>query len=217
MAPKRREYPSLRFFHFGHEFLISAVPDGANVELHIADQYGQLLLPLSLMILGAKVRRGGDNDRRRIAAGMAEVRKLIEALDEARLLKLLEVPRAASNFDWTPEELDAASKIDWSHPAATLVHEDRSFSIAAFETEQRMVFLLGDADGPFDGPMSIPREMIMRAELKGDDPLLFGVRAMVTQIRTWSTSRTTAFVRNGPRLMERMRPTGRPTSRNGRS
>jgi hypothetical protein len=100
-------------------------------------------------------------------------------------------------------------KIDWSHPTATFVHERCSFSVAPFETEQRMVFLLRDAGGPFDGPLSMPREMIVRAKMKGDDPLLFGVRAMVTQVRTWSTSRTATFVRDAPRLIDRMRTTGR--------
>ena len=213
MAPKRPKHRSLKFIHLGVEFYVTAVPAGADVELQIADQHGRLLLPISLLISGARQEPGSGNKRRRIDAGMAELQKAVKALDEPRFLKFLEIPRAASDFDWTPAELDAASKIDWSQPTATVVHEGCRFSIAAFETEQRLVILLSDADGPFDGPMSVPREMIDRADLKGDDPLLFGVRAMVTQIRTWSESRTVAFVRAAPRLTDQMQRHGRPTAR----
>ena len=213
MAPTRPKYRTLKFTHLGVEFCVTAVPAGVDVELHIADQYGRLLLPISLLISGAKQEPGNGNRRQRIDAGMAELQKAVKALDEPRFLKFLEIPRAASDFDWTPAELNAASKIDWSQPAAAIVHEGYCFSIAAFETEHRLVILLSDADGPFDGPMSVPREMIDRANWKGDDPLLFGVRAMVTQIRTWSESRTAAFVRDAPRLTEQMQRYGRPTAR----
>jgi hypothetical protein len=63
-----------------------------------------------------------------------------------------------------------------------------------------MILLLSDADGPFDGPLSIPRASIERAVGKGTDPLEFGVSIMTERIRTWTAARTRIFVKNTPRL-----------------
>jgi hypothetical protein len=193
-------YPSLLFVHNDHEFIITAVPDGVDVVLHIADQYGRMLLPISTRVVGANVGSGGGPNRRLISARMAAMRRSIEAFDDASFLNFLETPRAASDFQWTPAEFDAASKIDWSKPAATLVHQGYYFIIGAFVVPERMVLLLRDADGPFNAPMPIPKASIMRSEAKGVDPLDFGVRIMVERIRGWTASRTAAFVRDTPRL-----------------
>jgi hypothetical protein len=201
MAPSRsNDYPSLLFVHNDHEFIITAVPDGADMLLHIADQYGRMLLPVSTRVVGANARSGGRLNHRLIDIGIAELRRSVERLDGENFLNFLETPRAASDFRWTPAELDAAKKIDWSKPAATLVHQGYYFLIGAFVTPERMVILLRDADGPFDAPMSIPRESMMRSEAKGVDPLDFGVNIMVDRIRAWNASCTEAFVRNTPRL-----------------
>jgi hypothetical protein len=77
----------------------------------------------------------------------------------------------------------------------------RVFLIGAFVTPERMVILLRDPDGPFDAPMSIPKESMMRSEAKGVDPLDFGVNIMVDRIRGWNAPRTDAFVRDTPRLV----------------
>jgi hypothetical protein len=131
---------------------------------------------------------------------MNELRRYITERDKPNFLRFLEIPRAASDFQWTPAELDAASKIDWSKPEATFVHEGHSFAIGAFATSERLVLLLRDASGPLDVPMSIPRSSIMRAEANGTDPLEFGVKAMIGRIRTWNAAHTAAFVGSTPRL-----------------
>jgi hypothetical protein len=177
------EYPSLLFVHSGHEFIITTVPDGADVLLHIADQHGRMLLPVSTRVVDANVRPGSGPHRRLISAQMAELRRSVQSLDDASFLNFLETPRAAADFQWTLAELDAASKIDWSKPATTLVHQGYYFLIGAFVTPERMVLLLRDADGLFDAPMSIPRASIERSEAKGTDPLDFGIRIMVGRIR----------------------------------
>ncbi|HEY4254303.1 MAG TPA: hypothetical protein VGM87_24060 [Roseomonas sp.] len=194
------EHPPLIFVHRGHEFTVTAVPDGADVELHIADRHGRILLPGSIGIRGPVVPRGRRLNRRSIDTGMAELRKAIEELDHARLHSLLEAPRAAGDFQWTPAEREAAARIDWSEPAATIVHAGYSFAIGVFVTERRMVLLLRDADGPFDAPMSMPRDAMLRAALHGADPRAIGVTAMAAQLRAWNASRVAAFVRNTPRL-----------------
>lgn len=199
-AEQTEEYPSLIFVHRDHEFVITAFPDGADVLLQIADQYGRFSLPFSMKISGANAQRGPRLNRRPINAGMNELRRYVTELDKPDFLRFLEIPRAASDFQWTPAELDAASKIDWAKPAATLVHEGHSFAIGAFVTQERLVLLLRDASGPFDAPMSIPRPSIMRAEAKGTDPLEFGAKAMLGRIRTWNATHTAAFVRSTPRL-----------------
>jgi hypothetical protein len=59
MAPNRLyDYSSLLFVHNSHEFTITAVPDGADVLLHIADQHGRMLLPVSTRVLSAKAPYG---------------------------------------------------------------------------------------------------------------------------------------------------------------
>jgi hypothetical protein len=201
MAAERTEvYPSLVFVHRDHEFVITAFPDGADILLQIADQYGRFSLPFLMKISGANAQRDGRLNRRPIDAGMNELRTSVTELDEPDFLRFLEIPRAASDFQWTPAELDAASKIDWSKPAATLVHERHSFAIGAFATQERLVLLLRDASEPFDAPMSIPRSSIMPAVAKDTDPLEFGVKAMIGRIRTWNAAHTAAFVRSTPRL-----------------
>jgi hypothetical protein len=168
--------------------------------IHIADQYGRMLLPISTRVVGANARSGGRLNHRLIEVGIAELRRSVERLDGEKFLNFLETPRAASDFRWTPAELEAAKKIDWSKPAATLVHQGYYFLIGAFVTPERMVILLRDANGLFDAPMSIPRESMMRSEAKGVDPLDFGVNIMVDRIRAWNASHTETFVRDMPRL-----------------
>ena len=202
MAPNRfSDYPSLQFVHNDHEFIITAVPDGGDVLLHLADQYGRMLLPISTRVVGAKARSGGRLNHRLIDVAIAELRRSVEHLDGEKFLNFLETPRAASEFRWTPAELEGARKMDWSKPAATLVHQGYYFLIGAFVTPERMVILLRDPDGPFDAPMSIPKESMMRSEAKGVDPLDFGINIMVDRIRGWDASRTAAFVRDTPRLV----------------
>jgi hypothetical protein len=191
----------LLFVHNDHEFTITAVPDGADVLLHIADQYGWMLLPISTRVVGANARPGGRSSHRLIGVGMAELRRSVESLDDAKFRVFLETPRAAGAFRWTLAELDGASNIDWSRPAATLVHQGYYFLIGAFVTPERMVLLLRDADGLFDAPMSIPKESITRSEAKRVNPLDFGVNIMVDRIPAWTASRTEAFVRDTPRLV----------------
>jgi hypothetical protein len=202
MAPNRSDdFPSLLFVHNDHEFIITAVPDGADVLLHIADQYGRMLLPVSTRVVGANAWPGGRPNHRLIGVAVAELRRSVERLAGEKFLNFLETPRAASDFRWTPAELEAAKKIDWSKPAATLVHQGYYFLIGAFVTPERMVILLRDPDGPFDAPMSIPKESMMRSEAKGVEPLDFGVDIMVDRIRAWTASRTEAFVRETPQLV----------------
>jgi hypothetical protein len=202
MAPNRPEdFPSLPFVHNGHEFIITAVPDGADVLLHIADQYGRMLLPVSTRVVGGNARQGAGLDHRLVGIAMAEMRKSVERLAGAKFLDFLETPRAAGDFRWTRAELEAAKTIDWSKPAATLVHQEYYFIIGAFVTPERMVILLRDPHGPFDAPMSIPKESMMRSEAKGVDPLDFGVKIMVDRIRGWNAPQTEAFVRDTPRLV----------------
>jgi hypothetical protein len=204
MAPGQSdEYPSLQFTHRNHEFLITVVPDGADVLLKLSDQYGHIMLPFSTRVTG--VQREGSLVRQPIDRRMAELRGSIQKLNDTEFLRFLETPRSAGDFNWTPAELDAVSKIDWSKPAATLVHEAHSFAIGAFVTPERMIFLLSDADGPFDGPLSIPRASIERAEAKGTNPLELGVSVMTERIRTWTASRTQIFVKNTPRLTSLLR------------
>src|ERR1700722_8099923 len=179
MAPNRSDdFPSLLFVHNDHEFVITAVPDGTDVILHIADQYGRMLLPVSTRVVGANARLGRRPNHRSIGVAMAELRRAVERLAGGKFLNFLETRRAASDFRWTPAELEAAKKLDWSKPAATLVHQGYYFLIGAFVTPERMVILLRDPDGPFDAPMSIPKESMMRSEAKGVDPLDFGVNIM---------------------------------------
>ena len=161
-AERTDEYPSLVFVHRDHEFVITALLNGADILLQIADQYGRFSLPFLMKISGANAKRGRRLDRPPIDAGMNELRTFVTELDEPDFLRFLEIPRAASDFQWTPAELDAASRIDWSEPAATLVHRGYSFAIGAFVTQERLVLLLRDASGPFDAPMSVPRASIMR-------------------------------------------------------
>jgi hypothetical protein len=202
MAPNRPDdFPSLLFVHNDHEFIITTVPDGADVLLHIADQYGRLLLPVSPRVVGANASPGGRLNHRLIGIAMAELRRSVKRLASERFLNFLETPRAAADFRWTPAELDAARNIDWSKPAATLVHQESYFLIGAFVTPERMVILLRDPDGPFDAPMSMPKESLIRAEAKGVDPLAFGVGVMVDRIRGWNAPSTEAFVRDTPRLV----------------
>jgi hypothetical protein len=202
MAPNRSEdFPSLLFVHNDHEFIITAVPDGADVLLHIADQYGRMLLPVSTRVPGTNAWPSGRPNHRLIGVAMAELRRSVERLAGEKFLNFLETPRAASDFRWTSAELEAAKTIDWSKPAATLVHQGYYFLIGAFVTPERMVILLRDPDGPFDAPMSIPKESMMRSEAKGVDPLDFGVNIMVDRIRGWNAPRTEAFVRDTPRLV----------------
>jgi hypothetical protein len=202
MAPNRSEdFPSLLFVHNDHEFIITAVPDGADVLLHIADQYGRILLPVSTRVPGANAWPSGRPNHRLIGVAMAELLRSVERLAGEKFLNFLETPRAASDFRWTSAELEAAKTIDWSKPAATLVHQGYYFLIGAFVTPERMVILLRDPDGPFDAPMSIPKESMMRSEAKGVDPLNFGVNIMVDRIRGWNAPRTEAFVRDTPRLV----------------
>lgn len=206
MAGRRpRSYSPITFTHRGHEFTIAAAPFDGGVELQISDTHGRIMLPLSIRISAADLRRRPGLDGGAVARGMAELRKSIEELDEARLQGLLAAPRAASEYQWTPADLDAASQIDWSKPAAVLVHEGHSFAIGAFVTEQRMVFVLRDDRGPFDAPMSIPKDSVLQAWIRGRDPTAIGVGAMTTQIRSWSASHTSAFVRNTPRLALHLR------------
>jgi hypothetical protein len=205
MAPERtKDYPSLVFIHSNCEFRISVVPDGPDVVLHIADQYGRIMLPYPTRITGANARRRRDLNRRRIDAAITALRNAIEELEDAAFLRFLETPRAANDFQWTFAELESAAKIDWSVPAATFMHEGHNFAIGAFATDERMVLLLKDADAPFDAPLSIPRASILSMEMKGADPLVYGVKTIVERIRTWSTSRTAAFVEDTPRLTARM-------------
>lgn len=202
MASNRSdEFPSLLFVHNDHEFIITAVPDGTDVLLHIADQYGRMLLAVSTRVVGANVPSGGRPNHRLIGVAMAKLRRSVEGLVGQNFLNFLETPRAASEFRWTPAELEAARKIDWSRPAATLVHQGYYFLIGVFVTPERMVILLRDPDGPFDAPMSIPKESMMRSEARGVDPLDFGVKVMVDRIRAWTASRTETFVRDTPRLV----------------
>jgi hypothetical protein len=58
-----------------------------------------------------------------------------------------------------------------------------------------------DPDGPFDAPMSIPKESMTRSEAKGVDPLDFGVNIMLDRTRAWDAPCTEAFVRDTPRLV----------------
>lgn len=201
MAPKRPdENLSLTFTHRGHQFTITAVPDGDDYFLQLADRYGPILLALSIKIAAADVWCGGNLDRQPIEAGMAKVRDAIKQLDLKSFRGLLNTPRAADEFQWTPAELEAASSIDWSKPAAAIVHEGRSFSIGAFVGKGRMVILLRDANGPFNAPFSIPRDSMIRAAVNGTDPLAFGVHIMLAKVRAWSPAQMEAFVKNTPRL-----------------
>ena len=199
------EYPALTFSCRGHEFLIRAVPEGDDIALQITDHYGRILLPLVVKIRGTDLRRGGSFDHRLIDAGMAEFRKAVEALDHTRFREFLSTSRAATDFQWTPAELDAASRIDWSKPAATAIHEGCRFWIDALTSEGRMVFLLRNADGIFDAPMFVPSDSVTRAVMNGTDPVTTGVRAMLAKIRGWSASQTLAFINDTPRLAVRMR------------
>lgn len=203
MAPNRSDkLPSLRFVHNDHEFIITTVSAGADILLHIADQYGRMLLPVSPRVAGANGSPGGRPNHRLVEVAMAELRRSVERLAGEAFLNFLETPRAAADFRWTLAELDAAKKIDWSKPAATLVHQGYCFLIGAFVTAERMVILLRDPDGPFDAPMSMPKESIVRAEAKGVDPLAFGVGIMIDRIRGWNAPCTEAFVRDTPRLVD---------------
>jgi hypothetical protein len=197
-ANRSDDFPSLLFVHNDHEFIITTVPDGADVLLHIADQYSRMLLPVSTRVVGANASPGGRPNHRLIGVAMAELRRSVERLAGEKFLSFLETPRAAGDFRWTPADLDAAKNIDWSKPAATLVHQGYYFLIGAFVTPERMVILL---DGPFDAPMSIPMESMMRSEAKGVNPLDFGVGIMINRIRGWNAPRTEAFVRDTPRLV----------------
>src|SRR5258708_34571777 len=135
MAPNRSEdFPSLLFVHTDHEFIITAVPDGADVLLHIADQYGRMLLPVSTRVPGANAWPSGRPNHRLIGVAIAELRRSVERLAGEKFLNFLEAPRAASDFRWTSAELEAAKTIDWSKPAATLVHQGYYFLIGAFVT-----------------------------------------------------------------------------------
>src|SRR5882757_1727338 len=97
MAPNRSyDFPSLLFVRNDHEFTITAVTDGADVVLHIADQYGRMLVPISTKIVGANARPGGRPNHRLIGVGMARLRRSVESLDDAKFLNFLETPRAAS-------------------------------------------------------------------------------------------------------------------------
>jgi hypothetical protein len=101
-------FPSLLFVHNDHEFVITAVPDGTDVILHIADQYGRMLLPVSTRVVGANARLGRRPNHRSIGVAMAELRRSVERLAGEKFLNFLETPRAASDFRWTPAELEAA-------------------------------------------------------------------------------------------------------------
>lgn len=206
MARQRpRRYSSLVFVHRDHEFSIVAVPLDGGIELQISDRHGRIMLPLSVRISDAGQRREPRMSSGPVTRGMAELRKSIEELDDARFQGLLAAPRAASEYQWTPAELDAASRIDWSNPAAVVVHEGYRFAIGAFVTDERMVLLLHDDRGPFDAPMSIPKDSVLRAWINGRDPLAIGVGTMTTQIRSWSASRTSAFIQSTPRLALHLR------------
>src|ERR1700744_2967745 len=135
MASNRSDdLPSLPFVHNEHEFIITAVPDGTDVLLDIADQYGRMLLPVSTRVVGANGWPGGRPNHRVLGAAMAELRRSVERLAGEKFLNFLETPRAASEFRWTPAELAAARKIDWSRPAATLVPQGYYFLIGVFVT-----------------------------------------------------------------------------------
>src|SRR5262249_12225748 len=101
VSERPHEYPSLRFVHNNHEFIITAVPDGADVLLHIADRYGRMLLPISTRVVGANARPGRGLNRRLIGVGMADLRRSVESLDGTGFLNFLQTPRAASDFRWT--------------------------------------------------------------------------------------------------------------------
>jgi hypothetical protein len=57
MAAERTEgYPSLVFVHHDHEFVITALPGGADILLQIADQHGRFSLPFAMKISGANTQ-----------------------------------------------------------------------------------------------------------------------------------------------------------------
>jgi hypothetical protein len=79
-ANRSDDFPSLLFVHNDHEFIITTVPDGADVLLHIADQYGRMLLPVSTRVVGANASPGGRPNHRLIGVAMAELRRSVERL-----------------------------------------------------------------------------------------------------------------------------------------
>jgi hypothetical protein len=109
MAPNRPDdFPSLLFVHNDHEFIITTVPDGADVLLHIADQYGRLLLPVSPRVVGANASPGGRLNHRLIGIAMAELRRSVKRLASERFLNFLETPRGRPISDgprrsWTQQ------------------------------------------------------------------------------------------------------------------
>jgi hypothetical protein len=176
IAPRRNAMPRhryrchapLTFTHSGHDFSIAAVPSVGDIELQISDRHGRILLPLTIRILAADLRRG-------------------------------------PHLEGGPVAREAASRIDWSKPAAAFSHEGHSFAIGTIVTDLRMVFVLRDDRDPFDAPMSIPKDSVLHALIGGRDPVAIGVGAMMAQIRSWSASHTATFIKKTPRLALQLR------------
>jgi hypothetical protein len=47
-AERTDQYPSLVFVHRDHEFVVTALADGADILVQIADQYGRFSLPFAM-------------------------------------------------------------------------------------------------------------------------------------------------------------------------